>query len=93
MSELSKPNAQAEARATSTDTRTTTKRALWPVASSATLGGAVSEWRCPYVVATVTHMVAGARTMQHRLTLPDGVQQQYNPYGLWDGLGQTRNRY
>jgi hypothetical protein len=32
------PNAQAEARATGTDTRAGKKRTLWPVASSATLG-------------------------------------------------------
>src|SRR6266849_3839892 len=32
------PNAQAEARATGTDTQTGKKPALWPVASSATLG-------------------------------------------------------
>jgi hypothetical protein len=32
------PNAQAEARATGTDTQTEKKPALWPVASSATLG-------------------------------------------------------
>jgi hypothetical protein len=40
------PNAQAEARATGTDTQTGKKPALWPVASSASLGARRAGTRC-----------------------------------------------